>query len=41
LNFIAGAFEQLDVQSDLAAFRELNGVVDEVNQDLTEAKRVA
>ena len=41
LHFLAGAFEQIDVQADLAALGELDGVVDEVGQDLTEAKRVA
>ena len=40
LHFLAGAFEQINVQADLAALRELDGVVDEVGQDLTEAKRV-
>ena len=40
LHFLADAFDQIDVQADLAALRELDGVVDEVGQYLTEAKRV-
>ena len=41
LHLLAGAFEQFDVQPDLAALGELDGVVDEVRQDLAEAERVA
>ena len=41
LHLLAGAFEQLDLQPDLAALGELDGVVDEVGQDLAEPQRVA
>ena len=41
LHLFARAFEQFDVQPDLAALGELDGVVDEVRQDLAEAERVA
>jgi hypothetical protein len=41
LHLLARAFEQLDVQPDLAVLRELHGVVDKVRQDLAEAERVA
>ncbi len=41
LHFLARAFEQFDVQPDLAALGELDRVVDEVGEDLAEAERVA
>jgi hypothetical protein len=36
---VIGAFERINVQADLASIRELDGVVDEVGQYLTEASR--
>ncbi len=41
LHLFARAFEQLDVQPDFAVLGELDGVVDEVRQDLAESERVA
>jgi hypothetical protein len=41
LHLVARALEQLDVEPDLAALGELDGVVDEVGEDLAEAQRVA
>ena len=41
LHLLAGALEQFDVEPDLAALGELDGVVDEVGQDLAEAERIA
>lgn len=40
MHLLAGAFEYVEVQPDFATFRELDGVVDEVRQYLTEAKRI-
>ena len=41
LHLLARAFEQFDVQPDLAALGELDRVVDEVREDLAKAERVA
>ena len=41
LHLLAGAFEQFDVEPDLAPLGELDGVVDEVGKNLAQPKRVA
>ena len=41
LHLFAGAFEQFDLQPDFALLGELDGVVDEVGEDLAEPERIA
>ena len=41
LHLLAGALEQFDAEADLAAFGELDRVVDAVGENLAEAERVA
>ena len=41
LHLLADLFEQLDLQADLAVLGELDGVVDQVGEDLAEPQRVA
>ena len=41
MHLLARALEQLDVEPDFAALGELDGVIDEVRQDLAQAQRVA